>query len=178
MSSWYTYTSSKASASAAEWNLAASEQNLILRVATAYLNVLRVQDRLDASSAEESAVGRQLEQVQQRFDVGLVAITDVLESQAAFDDVVVRRVQAEGDHDIFFETLRTLTTVPFDSLGKLDESLPIVDPSPTQEEDWVSTALATNLNIRAAQEQLAATRRNLRARRAERSAYHRRHRQL
>ena len=168
MPSWYAYTSSKASASAAKWNLAASEQNLILRVAAAYLDVLRVQDRLDASSAEESAVGRQLEQVQQRFDVGLVAVTDVLESQAAFDDVVVRRVQAEGDHDIFFETLRTLTTVPFDSLGKLEESLPIVDPSPIQEEDWVSTALATNLNIRAAQDQLSAARRTLRARRSER----------
>ncbi|MEM1436656.1 MAG: TolC family outer membrane protein [Pseudomonadota bacterium] len=168
MPSWFTYTSSKANASAAEWNLALTEQALIQRVVIAYLDVLRIQDLLDASQAEESALGRQLEQVKQRFDVGLVAITDVLESQAAFDDVVVRRVQAQGDHDIFFETLRTLTTVPFDELGKLEEALPIIDPSPSEEEDWVSTALASNLGIRTAEAQLSGARRTLRARRSER----------
>ncbi|MEM9744698.1 MAG: TolC family outer membrane protein [Pseudomonadota bacterium] len=166
--SWFTYTSSKANATAAEWNLASTEQTLIQRVVNAYMNVLRVEDQLEASKAEESAVGRQLEQVQQRFDVGLVAVTDVLESQAAFDDVVVRRVQAEGDQEIFFETLSTLTTVPFNELGKLEESLAIVDPNPVEEEDWVTTALATNLNIRSAEAQLSAARRTLRARRSER----------
>lgn len=168
MPSWFTYTSSKATATAAEWNLALTEQQLIQRVITAYLNVLRVQDQLDASMAEESALGRQLEQVKQRFDVGLVAITDVLESQAAFDDVVVRRVQAQGDHDIFFETLLTLTTVSYDRLGKLEERLPIIDPDPIEEADWVSSALAENLAIRTAQAQLSAARRTLRARRSER----------
>ena len=164
--SWYSYTASKASVDAAGWNTEAVSQNLIIRVAAAYLNVLRIQDRLDSTMAEEAAVKRQLEQVQQRFDVGLVAITDVLESQAIYDNAVVQRIQSVGDHGIFFETLRTLTDVPYDSLDRLSQNLPIVNPEPMTEETWVETALAENLNIRAANSQLSSARRTVRARRA------------
>ena len=59
------------------------------------MNILRTRDRLSTTNAEVTAVQRQLEQVQQRFDVGLVAITDVLESQAAYDAALVRQIQAE-----------------------------------------------------------------------------------
>lgn len=166
MPSYYTYNATKASVKAAGWNTEAIAQNLIVRVAVAYLNVLRIQDRLDSTMAEEAAVKRQLEQVQQRFDVGLVAITDVLESQAIYDNSVVQRIQSVGDHDIFFETLRTLTDVPYDSLDRLSQNLPIVNPEPMTEETWVQTALAENLNIRAANSQLSSARRTVRARRA------------
>ena len=109
MEGWFSLGSARASVSAASYDLQAAEQNLIVRVALSYLNVLRAQDLLDSTLAEEAAVKRQLEQVQQRFEVGLVAITDVLESQAVYDSAVVRRIQADGDHDIFFESLGTLT---------------------------------------------------------------------
>ena len=105
---WYTYTSSKASVESAEYSFVATEQTLIVRTINAYLDVLRADALLDAVVKAEEAVERQLEQVQQRFDVGLVAITDVLEAQAVYDNSVVTRVQAVGDHDIFFEVLRTL----------------------------------------------------------------------
>lgn len=167
MSAWFTLGSAKASVSAAAYELAAIEQELIVRVVQSYLNVLRAQDLLDTTTAEETAVKRQLEQVQQRFDVGLVAITDVLESQAAFDNSVVRRIQADGDHDIFFETLGTLTGENYERLDRLSEELPIVDVNPAVEEEWVSTALENNLGIQAAQQQLAAARRTVRARRSD-----------
>jgi len=163
---WYDYRSSIAGVKGAESGFAATEQQLIVRTVTAYLNVLRAEDLLDSAEAAEAAVKRQLEQVQQRFDVGLVAITDVLEAQAGYDSAVVVRVQAAGDHDIFFVTLRTLTGQPYDSIDRISESLPIVDPSPANEEDWVNTALATNLSIRTATAQLEAAERTLRARRA------------
>ena len=166
MNAWHTLGSAKANVKAAEFDLARTEQELIVRVVQAYLNVLRAQDLLDTTTAEETAVKRQLEQVQQRFDVGLVAITDVLESQAAYDTAVVRRIQADGDHDIFFETLTTLSGESYDALDRLSDKLPIVDPNPRQEQEWVSTALSQNLGIRAAQEQLTAARRTVRARRA------------
>ncbi|MEM1229757.1 MAG: TolC family outer membrane protein [Pseudomonadota bacterium] len=166
MESWFTYTSSKANLTAAEWELAATEQALVLRVVEAYLNVLRIQDQLDSTVAEEAAVQRQLEQVQQRFDVGLVAITDVLESQAVFDNAVAQRIQAVGDHDIFFETLSTLTGERYAALGRLEETLPVVNPDPIDEQEWVNRALGTNFAIRSVQSQLAAARRTVRARRA------------
>ena len=167
MNAWYTLKSAKSNVKAAEYNLDAAEQQLIVRVVQAYLNVLRAQDRLDTTTAEEAAVKRQLEQVQQRFDVGLVAITDVLESQAAYDSAVVRRIQADGDHDIFFETLSTLSGISYEALNRLSEQLPIVNPNPIDEQEWVSAALAQNLGIRTAQEQLAAARKNTRARRSD-----------
>ncbi|MEM9622211.1 MAG: TolC family outer membrane protein [Pseudomonadota bacterium] len=167
MSGWFGVGSAKAQVSAARFDLSRIEQDLIVRVVDAYLNVLRAQDLLDTTHAEEAAVKRQLEQVQQRFDVGLVAITDVLESQAAYDAAVVRRIQADGDHSIFFETLSTLSGEYYESLDRLSHKLPIINPAPMTEQKWVDTALLTNLGIRAAQEQLTAARRNVRSRRSD-----------
>jgi outer membrane protein len=166
LEAWFNYRASIAGVEGAEWDYAATEQELIVRTVIAYLNVLRAEDLLDATEAAEAAVKRQLEQVQQRFDVGLVAITDVLEARAVYDNSVVVRVQAAGDHDIFFVTLRTLTGQPYNSIDRLSESLPIVDPAPGNEEEWVTTALATNLGIRSAAAQLQAADRTLRARRS------------
>ena len=110
--SWYGYRGAQARARQADWDLQTASQGLITRVAQAYLNVLRGEAALESVVAAEEAVRRQLEQVQQRFDVGLVAITDVLEAKAEYDNAVVNRIQAEGNHDIFFEGLRVLTARP------------------------------------------------------------------
>ena len=166
LSSWHTWRSARSSVAGAEANLAEAEQGLIVRVVQAYLDVLRAQDRLDATLAQEAAVNRQLEQVQQRFDVGLVAITDVLEAQAGYDNAVVERIQADGDRYIFFETLQTLIGERFESLDRLSENLPIVNPEPRNEQQWVQTALDTNHNIAAARAQLEAANRTIAARRA------------
>ena len=166
VSSWFTVGSASASVKAAEYDLAAQEQDLIVRVVQAYLNILRAQDRLDTTNAEITAVKRQLEQVQQRFDVGLVAITDVLESQAAYDNAVVRGIQAEGDYAITYETLSTLTGQSYDALNRLSDALPIVNPDPFDEETWVSAAMSTNHGINSASAQLTAARRDIRAKQA------------
>ena len=166
LESWYTYRSSKATVKQADAEYMAAEQNLIVRVVEAYLNVLRAQDLLDAANAEEAAVKRQLEQVQQRFDVGLVAITDVLESRAAYDNASVRRIQADGDHDIFFETLRTLSGVAYASLDRLSEELPIANPAPGIESAWTDQAMLLNLSIQAAEQQLLASKESLKARKS------------
>jgi len=166
MEGWFNLSSARANVDAAGFDLLAAEQQLIVRVVQAYLNVLRAQDLLDSTTAEEAAVKRQLEQVQQRFDVGLVAITDVLESQAVYDSAVVRRIQADGDHDIFFESLSTLTGISYTALDRLSEKLPIVNPNPTDEDTWVNAAMSSNLGIKTAQAQLTAARRAVRARRS------------
>jgi outer membrane protein len=164
--SWFTYSSAKATVEAARHEFSSVEQDLVIRVVTRYMDVLRAQALLDATNKEEEAVQRQLEQVQQRFDVGLVAITDVLEAQAALDASIVNRVQAVGDHDIFFEVLRTLAGQPINEVDSISETLPIVDPEPINEEEWVATALKTNFGILSAESQLTAANRTIRARRS------------
>ena len=159
--SWYGYRGAQARARQADWDVQTTSQALVTRVAEAYLNVLRGEATLESVVAAEQAVGRQLEQVQQRFDVGLVAITDVLEAKAEYDNAVVNRIQAEGNHDIFFEGLRVLTANPVDEVDPLNADLPIVDPDPTDEEQWVGTALANNYRIESARAALTATERDL-----------------
>ena len=160
---WFNFRSAQAQGIQADHDLANAEQDLIVRVSSAYLNVLRAQALLEAAQAEEEAVARQMEQVQQRFDVGLVAITDVLEATAAHDAAVVRRIQAEGDHDVFFETLRTLTGVAHSEVDRLDSALPIVDPEPMDESEWVAAAMASNPTVLSAREALKAAERSRRA---------------
>ncbi len=166
VAAWFDLKSAASTVQAAGAQLKATEQALIVRVARSYLDVLRAQDRLDASRAQETAVQRQLEQVQQRFEVGLVAITDVLEARAAYDNSAVARIQADGDLHVFFEILETVTGTHYDDIARLSESLPIINPEPADEEAWVQTALAGNYNIQAAQAQLEAAKRTLAARRA------------
>lgn len=166
MESWYTLSSARASVDAAHYNFDATEQQLIVRTVQAYLDVLRADSLVESSRRAEAATQRQLEQVQQRFDVGLVAITDVLEAQAGYDNAVVVRVQAVGDHDIFFEVLRTLTGQPYEEILDISEDLPIVDPEPSNVEEWVNTALAKNPTVLAAEAQLSSAERTVRARRS------------
>lgn len=137
----------------ADWDLVATEQTLLLRVAQAYLDVLQAQDNLESSIAAEEAVQRQLEQVQQRFDVGLVAITDVLDATASYDLAVVDRLSARSNHGIFFESLRTVTGVDYNELGKLTDELPIESPQPADEEEWVRAAMVGNPQIQSSKAQ-------------------------
>ena len=155
MQTWFGYRGAQADANRAEWDLQTASQGLIIRVAQAYLNVLSRQAELESAIAAEEAVQRQLEQVQQRFDVGLEAITGVLESKAAYDSAVVTRIRAESQQRVSFEALRTLTGTAYGEIGNLREDLAIVDPLPKDEDEWVRTAMATNFGIRSAQLALA-----------------------
>lgn len=148
---------------AADWDLVATEQALVLRVAQAYLDVLQAQDSLESSVAAEEAVQRQLEQVQQRFDVGLVAITDVLDATASYDLAVVDTLSARSNHGIFFESLRTVTGVDYSELGKLTDELPIESPQPIDEEEWVRAAMAGSPQIQSAKAQWDAAKKSRRA---------------
>ena len=144
------YFALRKQASAADWDLVAAEQALITRVAQAYLDVLQAQDNLESTIAAEEAVQRQLEQVQQRFDVGLVAITDVLDATASYDLAVVDRLSARSTHGIFFESLRLVTGVDYQSLARLRDDLPIKHPEPVDEEEWVRAAMASSPQIQSA----------------------------
>lgn len=131
---------------------AAQQQELIVRVAEAYFNILEAQDRLSSSQAEREAVERQLEQVRQRFDVGLVAITDVLESTAAYDSSSVTVIEAEGAQDISFERLLRLTGRSYGTIAGLSQDFPVEHPEPRDEEAWVQAALQNNFDLKAARE--------------------------
>ncbi len=161
LSRWFAFQQSKEIEAQASANLAAEQQELIFRVADNYFSILEAQDRLSAAIAERDAVKRQLEQVQQRFDVGLVAITDVLESTAAFDTSTVGVIEAEGAQVITFETLVRLTGQIIDEIDGLAEAFPVEYPEPRDEEAWVDGALANNYELVAARHSLESARRDV-----------------
>lgn len=163
LDSWFQLRSARALSDQAEADFKGAEQNLIVRTLQSYVEVLRAQALLESVAAEEAAVKRQLEQVQQRFDVGLVAVTDVLESRAAYDGARVRLIQADGDHDTSFEFLRVLTGIDYPAVHAFSEALPIANPDPGDEEQWVRVALDTNYTIQAAAFGVLASGRNVRS---------------
>ncbi|MEQ8803504.1 MAG: TolC family protein, partial [Haliea sp.] len=127
---WFTFQSGKEFSRQAEATFAANQQNLIVRVAEAYLLVLRAQDNLEASRAQERAFDRQLEQTQQRFEVGLIAITDVYEAQAARDLAQVNRIVDENNVAVALERLSVLTGREHSNLNVLEEDFTATLPEP------------------------------------------------
>ena len=95
LSAYFSFQESRALSRQGELQLAIDQQELIIRTAKAYFDVLRGQDNLTSALAEEKAIQQQLEQTQQRYEVGLIAITDVYESRAAFDLAVANRLTQE-----------------------------------------------------------------------------------
>jgi len=150
MSAWYTYKQGKKISEQAEAQFSADQQSLIVRVATAYFNVLRSVETLEASIAEEKALEKQLEQTKQRFDVGLTAITEVHEAQAAYDSARANKLEGQGNLGINYEALEVLTGKPEDQVAPLMTSFPVIEPSPSNRADWVEFALKNNYALKAA----------------------------
>ncbi|MBL4828250.1 MAG: TolC family outer membrane protein [Spongiibacteraceae bacterium] len=164
---WFTFKSGKQTSKQAKAQLAFDQQDLIVRVAVAYFNVLRAQDNLEASKAEERATQRQLEQTQQRFDVGLIAITEVHEARAVFDTTVVQRLTDEGNLGTSFESLAVLTGQAPTNLWLLSNDFPISDPDPIARNEWVQFALKNNYSLKAALHAMEAARQQATAKKME-----------
>jgi outer membrane protein len=127
-----------------------ARQELMLRVAERYFDVLRARDQLAFAQAALEAFGQQLKQAQQRFEVGLIAITDVEEAQSGFDLATADVIAAENDLDNAREALREVTGLYTTDLAALGEAMPLVSPDPADINQWTETALRQNLQITAA----------------------------
>jgi outer membrane protein len=128
-----------------------AQQDLILRVAEAYFSILAAQDVLEFARAEKIAIARQLEQAQKRFEVGMIAITDVLEAQARYDNALAQTILAENQLDNAFQALEVIIgQTPSLSPARLSDSLVLNRPVPAQSGPWVEIALQNNQSLLAA----------------------------
>ncbi|HBP0276189.1 TolC family outer membrane protein [Pseudomonas aeruginosa] len=146
---WFNLRAAEATSEQAALELSATEQNLILQSAETYFAVLRAQDTLASTKAEETAFKRQLDQANERFNVGLSDKTDVLEAQAGFDTARANRILAERAVDDAFEALKTLTQRDYSAVEGIVHSLPVLAPTPNNATTWVDTAAAQNLSLQA-----------------------------
>jgi outer membrane protein len=128
-----------------------AELNLFTRVADAYFNVLAAEDTLASTVAAREAIGRQLEQAQKRFEVGLIAITDVQEAQSGYDQAVATEIVAKRSLANSKEVLREIVGDYPGDLAKPKAEIPLVSPAPVDENQWVETALQQNFSLQSAQ---------------------------
>ena len=119
-------------------------QDFLVRVAGGYFSVLTAQDGVIFAEAEEKALQRQFEQAEQRFEVGLTAVTDVHEARASYDNARARAIVSRNNLADTKEALYELTGQYFDDYDPLQEVLPLVKPLPENPKEWVDIAMQYN----------------------------------
>ncbi len=149
----------EATVAAALARLHSTRQALILRVATTYFAILAAGDNVEFAYAERTAIARQLEQAQKRFEVGLIAITDVHEAQARFDTAEADAILAENILDNALQALIVITDEnSITNLTPLGRNLDLALPDPANAESWVTLSLANNRDLLVAFHDLQAAR--------------------
>ncbi|NBB93891.1 MAG: TolC family outer membrane protein [Gammaproteobacteria bacterium] len=157
---------SRAEVSVAEAQYRESWQNFLFRVSARYFDVLTALDSVRFARAEETALKRQFEQAEQRFEVGLAAVTDVHEARAVYDAARARVIVAQNTLEDARDALREIAGAWFENFARLAQDVPLDPPDPTAVEEWVSRALEFNPSVLQQRSQVDVARADLRIARA------------
>lgn len=158
---WIQLSQSDNQIAQAEANFQAELQNLMVKITEAYFNILAAEDDLTFIQAEKEAIARELEQAQKRYEVGLIAVTDIYEAQAGFDQANANEIEAQNALDNQKEALREIIGDTEAVLDRLDDNIPLTQPEPADIETWSLSAEANNLNIIAAFNEAEAARKTI-----------------
>lgn len=137
---WVQFKQGELRVVAAEAQLASARQDLALRVARAYFDVLKAEDVLAAVDSLKSAAGEQLALSKKSFEVGTVTITDVHEAQSRFDLANAQQLAAGNDLEVRKQTLTQLIGRPAGALAPLRAGVQVEAPRPNDIASWVSAA--------------------------------------
>jgi outer membrane protein len=148
---WMNLRKANKTVAQAEVEYLAAEQQLMIRVASAYFSILAAEETLEAEQAARRSIEKQLDQSQKRFEVGLIAITDVQEAQAAYDQSIANEISAKRILATAKESLRSITDNYPGKLKKPGNTLPLIMPNPQSENDWVDISLEQNLSLMSAE---------------------------
>ena len=144
---WMTLKEAGREVAQAEANYQAAEQQLILRVAQGYFSVLAAVDGLEANQASLEAISRQLDQANKRFEVGLIAITDVQEAKAARDTAAAAVIAAKRTLATSEDQLQEITGEKYPQLAKPGADMTLKSPEPADQSRWVTISLEQNLSL-------------------------------
>lgn len=158
---WASYQQSRLMAEQGELRLRSASQNLILRVADAYLAVLAAQDDLRSLAAQEQAVVEQLQFAKKNFEIGNATITDQQEAQARFDLIAAQALAANNALTVAQLGLQTLIGQPADRLQPLSPAFTLAPPMPNDPKAWAEAARQSNLEVLQAQLGLEIARREV-----------------
>ncbi|SMN10950.1 Type I secretion outer membrane protein, TolC precursor [uncultured Candidatus Thioglobus sp.] len=131
-----------------------AQQDLIIRVAENYFNILTAMENLKLAQAVKKSLTKQLEQTQQQFNVGLVAITDLHEAQAGFDIAVADEILNKNLLDNAHIDMREITNEYITKISGLADNLALTYPQPNDIEQWSKMAETQNINVIIAKKKL------------------------
>jgi outer membrane protein len=134
-----------------DFTLASVRQDLILRVAQAYFDVLLAQFNVELAESQKAAVSEQLAQAKRNFEVGVATITDTNEAQARYDAIVAQQIAAANDLDNKRAALRAIIGRSPTDLKRLGPGFEPQLPSPASADAWIDRALASNIQVKIAQ---------------------------
>ncbi|WNL45866.1 TolC family outer membrane protein [Dyella sp. BiH032] len=166
LSKWAGLKTARSQSDAQEQLYQAALQNLYVRVTQAYFGVLTAQDSLTFNKANEEAYRQSYEQADQRFKVGLAAITDVYQAKSYYELAKAQTIAAENSLNDAKEALRQITGQPVGELKKLRDDLPMDAPTPADPNTWVEEALKHNPNVLSQQYTVEAAEHSISAARA------------
>lgn len=138
LQSWLQFDQAEQQVRQAEAVFGQAAQDLIVRVAQAYFDVLASQDTLALVGAQKSAISEQLAQAKRNFEVGTATITDTHEAQARFDLSVAQEISAQNDLDNKKKALAQITGKDYAALRQLGAQVQLSPPSPNNMNDWVA----------------------------------------
>jgi outer membrane protein len=140
LANWEAYQQGKLSVAASEAQFAQAQQDLIVRVAQAYFDVLTAQDALASLQAQKVAITEQLASAKRNFEVGTATITDTQEAQARYDLTVAQEFAAQSDLEIKRAALQQVIGKPAGELAGLRPGVKLNAPEPVQIDKWVESA--------------------------------------
>ena len=151
---WRDYTTlrgQKALSKAADYNLEAANDDLIVRTSNAYFDVLVARESLAAAEANETALKKQFDFAQARLDAGLAPITDLHEARAGYDSARASTILTRNALDDAYRALAEITGQPVIVLKALPDDFRPQLPSDVSSEQWVNTALESNPDLKSLQ---------------------------
>lgn len=144
---WALYNQSELQTAIAEAQFKAAQQDLILRSAGAYFEVLIAQDTVQLTAAQKAAIGQQLEQAKRNFEVGTATITDTYEAQARFDLILAQELAAANDLELKRRDLQRLINADLPPLNVLGAAFSLGSPEPADVQHWVDEARQANVQV-------------------------------
>jgi outer membrane protein len=141
---WVALKAADATVAQAEANYQAAAQNLIQRVSQQYFAVLAAQDTLTAQQSALQSVQTQLDQAEQRYRLGLIAVTDMQVARASRDSTAAAVIAAKRTLAMQQDLLRAITNESYSSLAGPRDDMPLLNPDPASEDAWVNTAMEQN----------------------------------
>ena len=148
---WIAYDQSKMQVAQSEANFGVARQELILRVAQAYFDVLYAHESLSAVRANKQAIAQQLELAKKSFEVGTATITDTHEAQARYDLASAQEIAAESDLEVKQRALQAIVGQEPGALAQLRKTAELTPPQPSNMNDWVAAAETGSLNVQVQQ---------------------------